>query len=272
MRKLTKVYFAILLSSCLNIRTVHTAEKSLGKIYKNDSKFTCVKALSDERAWDDFLVAAVRGHFVSDNDILNIKRRLNHYNGNTEYKQQLLMYAVSNGNTTVVKILREDPDITDMNVQDKHGFTAFHIAVTKGFSRTVRAMIKWPEVDINKTDHKGMTPLMTAINTNPFLARDIIDNSNIKINIQDKQFKATALHYAVIVDSEVLVKLLLAVPGIDTNMKDVNGEDVFQLAEHLNRERIKEILDDYRTNKFQMTTYKVKKFVDDALKKLRQNR
>ena len=96
--------------------------------------------------------------------------------------------AAFNGNKEIVKLLLNDKDKkVEINLQDKRGSTALHLAAFKGNKEIVQLLI----------------------------------DKGANINLQDKQ-GSTALHWAELQGHKEIVKLLID-SAVDTNATNNNG-------------------------------------------------
>ena len=73
----------------------------------------------------------------------------------------VLMWASIEGNTEIVRLLLERPEI-DVNMQDKYGYTALIWASRYGREEIVKLLLERPEIDVNVQDKYGYTALMWA--------------------------------------------------------------------------------------------------------------
>ena len=85
----------------------------------------------------------------------------------------------------------------DLNVKDKDGKTAFHIAAQKGNTDVLKKFVEY--------------------------------NKKFDVNLVDSQNR-TALHWAAATNRQSIVAFLLSLPNIDVNVKDVNGRTPAFLA------------------------------------------
>ena len=66
-------------------------------------------------------------------------------------------------NTIVASLLARDD--VDVNIQDRHGRTALHLAASadSGESKVVSLLLKRADINMTTTDNDGRTPLCVAI-------------------------------------------------------------------------------------------------------------
>jgi len=149
---------------------------------------------------------------VRNNNIADVELHLSHDWGNLNTQDGAgktgLMYAIENGNVTLVEYLLNPParanvrnpknSISDPNLQDRNGKTAFIYAIEEG---------------------------------NPVIIRPLLSNRSITIDKPpDRDAKRwTALHHAVKVGKNAGVQLLLD-NGADVNVQDSDGITPFMLV------------------------------------------
>ena len=73
--------------------------------------------------------------------------------------------ASNYGNLQVVQHLLRHPEV-QVNLQERIGSTALHLATYKGYTAIVEALLGHPGIDINCQDHAGSTPLHAAASQN----------------------------------------------------------------------------------------------------------
>lgn len=149
-----------------------------------------------------------------------IVKQLLHYNADpnisTTYRYTVYMIACLNGYIDIVMILFKNKkyDI-DFNAISNDGLTGFMIAVSRGYLYLVKYLyeyiknnIKNDSININEQNNYGQTALMLAVN-----------NEYVE-----------------------LINYLLRIPNIKLNIEDVQGKNVIDYAELLQRYDIKKIL------------------------------
>jgi ankyrin repeat protein len=81
---------------------------------------------------------------------------------------------------------------------------------------------KFPELDPNIQNNKGFAPLHRAVSASLDMVNEILGCRNVNVNVQDEDGK-TPLHIAAKNKDVHIVRRLLSVPGIYTNIVDVYG-------------------------------------------------
>lgn len=115
--------------------------------------------------------------------------------------------AAKTGNVTICKLLLEK--IKNVNVKQKYGYTALHIAVSMHHTQVVDELITDQRIDLNVQDSGGWTPLHLAA-----------------------QFRF----------SDIAQLLLKNSPRIDVNIRTFDGKTAFDLASNENRVDIIKLL------------------------------
>lgn len=133
----------------------------------------------------------------------------------------------------------------DPNVTDDEGHNALHILSFYNYPDELLQAILRKIADINAVENTGRTALMLAAsNDNSDMVIALMGHLGIDPNIQDKDFKYTALHWAVSAeDLSHIVALLLHFNGIDVNLKDKKGRTPLDLARELEHSRSVQILE-----------------------------
>jgi ankyrin repeat protein len=128
--------------------------------------------------------------------------------------------AAFQGNRAIVDVLIQNG--ADLNIQEpRYGSTALHIAVYNGFKGVVESLLD-AGADIDAIDHEDRTPIYGTTQTgNKYLTLFLL-KKGAKINIKEKSFGFTPLHYAVNNQFKDIA-LILIDHGADINAEDHKG-------------------------------------------------
>lgn len=98
--------------------------------------------------------------------------------------------AAEAGNAELVKILQEHG--ADINqVTSKHQWSALHICASGGYQKCLKALLDFPDIDINLKNSAGRTPLHEAcITSRSFIIKALCDKG-AKVDVRDEK-KRTA--------------------------------------------------------------------------------
>jgi|GEM_PF-5280178 len=136
----------------------------------------------------------------------------------------LLHKAAAFGDQKIVKaLLGFCPDI--INIQNKEGITALHIAAFNNHSEVVKTLISSKDIEPNLVSNDGNTALQFAINkTNRNMAtlNILLESSKVAINVIDK-FGNTLLHSAMIFHDIEMFKSLIN-EGADFRLINFRGQ------------------------------------------------
>ena len=197
----------------------------------------------------------------------------------SEVEDILMMIACTRGNSAMVSDLVQVPGL-DFNRQDKHGYTAAHLAILKGQTECVRILAKSDRVDWNKRDCWGQTPLYLALRLGQSdIVEIIVQQPNIDYNVKTKHDE-TLGHAAVVGRNlkcveilaaeerftawnnpdrdinvpimmalkklnikENILNLLLKCPRVDVGVEDENGDNLSDIASKTGRTDIIELIE-----------------------------
>jgi ankyrin repeat protein len=136
-------------------------------------------------------------------------------------KRTPIMYAVTHEAMFDELLQRDDVDLL---YKDRRERNILAHAVSGGNAVCVERLLARPGIEINARDHLGRSPLATAIRSrrrDPQVVRLLLAMDEIEINRGDVK-GCTPLHWA-ISKSDEITKLLLADPRINVNQSDHVG-------------------------------------------------
>jgi ankyrin repeat protein len=129
------------------------------------------------------------------------------------------------------KILEKSSDV---NAQDERGNTALHVAILNQRQVNcwaVSQLLEREDVDVNRKNNQHQTALHLASQwwyMRIDLFKIILDKSS-DVDAQDK-FGRTALHWAIVKESETAVNELLNHKDVDVNLKDNDNQTALHFA------------------------------------------
>jgi len=174
-----------------------------------------------------------------------------------------LLLATSRGNVASVEtLLRLAKSSIDVNIQDKHGTSALHVAVMRREEKIVKLLLSaFAEVNIKDKDDK--TPLHHAIYTSEIVERSFRGNQHTIVhllllhganpNMRDVQ-GSTPLLYAASAGS-VGDTLILLKFGSDVNLRNFRGLTALHMAAAYGHRIVIEILLDHKADPRPMDAY-----------------
>lgn len=136
----------------------------------------------------------------------------------------------SDGETPLLYCLKKKPNLAqkfiaipvDCNAVDNNGNSALHIALEQKCDNAVITQLLNKNVDVNKKNKDGKTPLIFAAGLNNSEALNLLLKKGASIGTQDAQGK-TALHYAVQVNAEDITNKLIE-SGASIGQKDKDNK------------------------------------------------
>ncbi|XP_067134797.1 putative ankyrin repeat protein RF_0381 [Centruroides vittatus] len=103
----------------------------------------------------------------------------------------LLHYAAKKNACAIVKRLLDKG--SDVNAQDPNGDTALHIAAGRGYTECVSILLKHPEIEINKQNLGGYTPLMCSVDSSFTRIVKILLDAGCDVHAKSLKSNKTAL-------------------------------------------------------------------------------
>ena len=151
----------------------------------------------------------------------------------TDAQQTILHTAAAKNFDTFIKFLsiylKEHPSRNpsrdvNINMKDKNGKTAIHIAAQKGMDDALKALIQFnPTFDINLQDSDGRTALHWAASTGRGnTVKFLLEIESINVNIKDINGRTPAFLASENKRTEIL-KQIIACPTFDPNLTDKDG-------------------------------------------------
>ncbi len=112
-------------------------------------------------------------------------------------------------------------NLTDVvNAQDRHGYTALHVAIIKKSETATKQLLEQNDVDVNLKNEDRRTALhLAAVYKTPIDFFKVILEKTTDINAQDK-YGDTALHLAIEQENRTAVEELLKRMDVDVNLKN----------------------------------------------------
>lgn len=153
--------------------------------------------------------------------------------GQYEQRGYNLYEAIADRNESRVNrllTLRQDINVI---LSNDGGKTLLHKAILEGEVRIVRALLEHSEIDPNQVDGDGFPVLITAVTrSTPEVVAELLTHPGLNPNLRDEQDALTALHQAIILQSEPMIQRLLADPRVDRGiLADENSEDPLTLRQ-----------------------------------------
>ena len=133
-----------------------------------------------------------------------------------------LHQAVSYGSVDAVKRLLSKKGL-DLDIQDLKGYTPLHLAIQSKRLEMVNLLLSHPRINLNCKDKDGNTPLwlLTYLSCDEITDR-LLAEKDINVNFVGGcgrlETPSTSLHHAAARLDTVLLRHLLAVPGIGLNL------------------------------------------------------
>ncbi|KAK0631252.1 ankyrin repeat-containing domain protein [Immersiella caudata] len=158
-------------------------------------------------------------------DVLRVLLELGMDGGETtSLESTALHYSASVGNLEICKILLDRDYFNNMNDKDIDRSTALHHAARNGHKDVVELLLSEEDIteSINCGNLEGKTPLMMAFDSENATYQALLEYPDIDLTATDER-NATALHYAVGVESISAVRDIAARVGILVNERDDRG-------------------------------------------------
>ncbi|KAF7133841.1 hypothetical protein CNMCM5793_005253 [Aspergillus hiratsukae] len=153
--------------------------------------------------------------------------------------KSVLEYAVGGGSEAIVQLLIDKA--TDLNHQNRSGFTALAIAARLGHAAIARLLLRHG-ADPTLANRTGRVPLhWAAANSFVSLVRLFLADPRIDVNAQEHLWPGlrygpqgwSALFFAVQNGQRIIVKALLSHPMIDPTITDLAGRTALMYANEL---------------------------------------
>jgi len=115
-----------------------------------------------------------------------------------------------------------------INAKDAKGMTPLLLAISGKHPEVARFLID-AGADVNTPNRQGLSPLLAAVGSGDAETVRLLLGKGANVNAKHARTGYTALHWAIMMDSEKLTKLLLAA-GADVRAKGNSGETVLDVA------------------------------------------
>lgn len=162
--------------------------------------------------------AAKHGHF--DIVYLLISQPSIDVNMKDKNNMTALHFAALNNNPELLLLLLNVSSI-DINSEDMNGRTPLHVASKEGNIDNVKLLLARKEINVNACGY-DKTPLIDAVSGgNAEITKLLLNDPRIDVNATDR-FKRTALHFAAQRGDEIIIKTLLDMKDIKSNVRDVS--------------------------------------------------
>ena len=124
-------------------------------------------------------------------------------------------------------ILKTDVDVNKVN---EAGETPLHLAIGLDYYRIANLILNDQRVDVNKVNEAGETPLHLAVSRRNYkMVQLILKHPDVDVNIAGKEGD-TPLHVAILRGNKKIILLILEKEGVDMDVKNHNGERPLELA------------------------------------------
>ncbi|KAJ3497931.1 hypothetical protein NLG97_g1521 [Lecanicillium saksenae] len=142
-----------------------------------------------------------------------------------------LPYFASRGDLEKIRLLKSYPGV-QADARNHDGDTALLCAIDEGFEAVSMALLEIPGEHVNmRSARRGWRPLTLAITKKQeVVVRKLLECDNINANGVRCTDYGTPLFSAVRSHQSQIVRLLLAVPGIDVAVTDGHGQTALHLA------------------------------------------
>ena len=157
----------------------------------------------------------------------------------THRSNDLWFNAARKGYTKLIKLLIKYGDV-DVNKQDNRGYTALHLASLYGYKDCVELLIK-SGGNLNKQCNNDWTALHWASRYGYKDCVELLIKSGADLNKQDI-YGYTSLHEASRNGHKECVKLLIKANGININKKDNDGDTALHKASKFGHKDCLELL------------------------------
>lgn len=138
-----------------------------------------------------------------------------------------LHYAIMYKNIKITKLLLEHGSNVDK--KDSNGNNALIFTIQNGNDEIFDEIIRYVK-NINMINNIGENALHIAINYNRMHMITKLLETNIDVNITDKQTQLSPLMYSIILKNNKIIKLLLLNKNIDVNNQDYLGNTALHYA------------------------------------------
>jgi len=127
-----------------------------------------------------------------------------------------------------------------LNLKNKQGSTPLHLATLCEKTKTVQLLA--PQTNKQLIDQNEELPIHIAVRRGLKQIVEILINCGFPIDICDRVYQRTLLHYAVVHDRVSIIELLVSVEPKLINAQDVEGYSALHVAAALKRQRCYQLL------------------------------
>nr|XP_054773081.1 nuclear factor NF-kappa-B p105 subunit-like [Lytechinus pictus] len=213
-----------------DIKTILTVQRHLIAV-EDDNGDTPLHAAIINKKYDvthALLSAVIK---IPDQTIVN---QTNHM------KQTPLHLAVLTKQAKMVEVLMRCG--ANPNLQDHEGNTPLHLATRTGMTEGINFLVNGPKAkaavqpikaDVNPTNYDGLAPIHLAVISKNFDVLKMLVSAGADVNIPDGKTGRTAVHYAVEVESFLILGYLLIEAKVDVDAVTFSGDSALHLASSL---------------------------------------
>jgi len=137
----------------------------------------------------------------------------------------------------------------DPNARDLHGNTTCHIAVEKTADTVLKALLEYKNCRTDQCNNLGLAPLHLAVKIESFPCVKELCEANANTNLKVEKCGSTALHLAV-ENRNIQIARYLLENGAKVNAQRLNGYSALHMAVELDSEEMVKLLLSYKADRF----------------------